>query len=652
MTRPRAKVKAAGRATGSVFAVVAVSLLSAVLVGIGGTAFADDAASIDHMKLDGARLEVLLSVPGTSEVDLSTASVQIDGQDVTATAEDAADSDLRRTSVLAFDTSNSMAGAKFTQAKAAALSYLDAVPDNVYVGMVTFDDSVDVVREPTLNRDEMRTAIGGLKLAESTALNEGVIKAVTTTGTKGARNVLVLSDGVDTTRTPLSSVLGKIKGTGTKVDVVALQQSGKGLDPLTQIATTGGGTVFNADDPAVLTKTFQDEAKSLARQVLFTAEVPAGKKTDGDVAVSLEAGGTTYSDHAFTTIREQATPAKPSVDVGPVAAPTNGFTLTTPMLAGAVSAIGLGVLGVVISMMMSAKPETTSVEDQIGVYGATGKRRAGKAKAASSASITDAAKAKAASVLANNRGLEAKIAKRLEGAATTLRPAEWLLLHGGIAMITALMFLLLSGGNLILLVVGLLVGVWLPWFFLGFKAKRRIKAFQAALPDTLQLMAGSLSAGLSLAQSTDTIVREGSEPITSEFKRVIVESRLGVPLEDAMEGVAERMESRDFEWVVMAIRIQREVGGNLAELLLTVAGTLREREYIRRHVRALSAEGRLSCYVLGGLPPGFLAYLALSKWSYVEPLFTTPIGYALLGGMAVLLTVGIVWMSKVSKVEI
>ena len=197
-----------------------------------------------------------------------------------------------------------------------------------------------------------------------------------------------------------------------------------------------------------------------------------------------------------------------------------------------------------------------------------------------------------------------------------------------------------------------LVGVWLPWFFLGFKAKRRIKAFQAALPDTLQLMAGSLSAGLSLAQSTDTIVREGTEPITSEFKRVIVESRLGVPLEDAMEGVAERMESRDFEWVVMAIRIQREVGGNLAELLLTVAGTLREREYIRRHVRALSAEGRLSCYVLGGLPPGFLAYLALSKWSYVEPLFTTPIGYAPLGGMAVLLTVGIVWMSKVSKVEV
>ena len=137
-------------------------------------------------------------------------------------------------------------------------------------------------------------------------------------------------------------------------------------------------------------------------------------------------------------------------------------------------------------------------------------------------------------------------------------------------------------------------------------------------------MSGSLSAGLSLAQSIDTIVREGTEPIAGEFRRVVVETRLGVTLEDSMEGVAERMESRDFEWVVMAIRIQREVGGNLAELLLTVAATLREREYLRRHVRALSAEGRLSCCILGGLPPGFLLYLTLTKPDYVKPMYTTP----------------------------
>jgi tight adherence protein B len=102
----------------------------------------------------------------------------------------------------------------------------------------------------------------------------------------------------------------------------------------------------------------------------------------------------------------------------------------------------------------------------------------------------------------------------------------------------------------------------------------------------------------------------------------------------------------------MAIRIQREVGGNLAELLLTVAATLREREFLRRHVRALSAEGRLSCYVLGGLPPGFLLYLTLSKPDYVHPLYSTPIGLILLVGSVTLLSVGMFWMSKVSKVDV
>ena len=140
-----------------------------------------------------------------------------------------------------------------------------------------------------------------------------------------------------------------------------------------------------------------------------------------------------------------------------------------------------------------------------------------------------------------------------------------------------------------------------------------MKAFNAGLADTLQLIAGSLSAGMSLAQSIDTVVREGQEPIAGEFKRVLVETRLGVPLDDALDGIAERMESKDFAWVVMAIRIQREVGGNLAELLTTVAATLRERDYLRRQVKSLSAEGLLSAYILGALPPAMLVYLLIVR---------------------------------------
>ena len=166
-------------------------------------------------------------------------------------------------------------------------------------------------------------------------------------------------------------------------------------------------------------------------------------------------------------------------------------------------------------------------------------------------------------------------------------------------------------------------------------------------------MAGSLTAGLSLAQSIDTIVNEGSEPISSEFRRVLVEARLGVSLETALEGVAERFDSKDFAWVVMAINIQRRVGGNLAELLDTVAATIREREYMRRQVAALAAEGKLSAFVLGGLPPLFFIYLLLHEVRLrLGPVVDGPLGYLMLGGSVFILAVGAFWMSRIIKVEV
>jgi tight adherence protein B len=133
---------------------------------------------------------------------------------------------------------------------------------------------------------------------------------------------------------------------------------------------------------------------------------------------------------------------------------------------------------------------------------------------------------------------------------------------------------------------------------------------------------------------------------------VLVETRLGVSLEDSLEDVAERFESKDFSWVVMAIKIQRQVGGNLAELLDTVAATMREREYMRRQVAALAAEGKLSAWVLGGLPPLFLLYLLFTNRDYVIVLFTDPLGWLMLGGAGLLLAVGVFWMSRLVKVEV
>ncbi|HET6153068.1 MAG TPA: type II secretion system F family protein [Marmoricola sp.] len=637
----------------------AVVAVGALLGGAANAAGTDDGTTIDHAQQHGGTLQLLVSVPGNEPVDLTSVQVTIGGTPVKATAEQAASSNVvRRSTVLAIDTSLSMKGAKITEARKAALSYLDSVPANVEVGIVTFDNTVVVRQRPSLDRAASTAILGHLPLHLNTALYDGVRSAIKATGKDGQRQVLVLSDGQDNTGSPLKPVTDAISGSGVRVDVVALEQGASAPAPLAAMAKAGSGQVISAADPTALTAAFSKEAGTLARQVLVTATVPADQADDSaTVQVGLDAGGTTHTAQAFVAVKDSSSP-DPAIDN--VSNITKGSVpISEPLMYAAVFAIGLGAIGLIFALAGAAKAETRiPLAAQFDAYTATQPvstpESVAKARLAQqgSGSLADQAKQAAANVLSSNAEVESKIALRLESAGMALKPSEWLLLHLGIAFAAGIVGLLITGGNVIAMVALFAVGVLAPWLYLGYKRSKRLAAFGAGLADTLQLMSGSLSAGLSLAQSLDTIVREGAEPITSEFKRVIVEARLGVPLEDALEGVADRMDSRDFKWVVMAIRIQREVGGNLAELLLTVAGTLREREYLRRHVKALSAEGRLSCWILGGLPPGFLVYLVLTKPTYVHPLFSTGIGGIMCVAMVVLLSVGIFWMSKVSKVDL
>jgi tight adherence protein B len=324
------------------------------------------------------------------------------------------------------------------------------------------------------------------------------------------------------------------------------------------------------------------------------------------------------------------------------------------MYAG-IGALGLGLL--VLLMLAIPRERSLSTEERVVQYAA---RASGAAPGAASDltkarpedSVLASAKNAAGNVLKRNRSLEARIAQRLEGGGSQWRPAEWLLFHAGVFILVSVLGLLIGGGNVIVGLLFMVMGAVVPWMYLGFKRKRRKKKFEKALPDTLQLMAGSLAAGLSLAQSVDTIVKDGTEPVASEFRKVLIETRLGLSLETALQGIADRFQSKDFEWVVMAINIQRQVGGNLAELLKTVAATMREREYIRRQVAALAAEGKLSAMVLGGLPPAFLLYLLLANHKYVMVLFQRPLGILMLCGGAFWLSVGVFWMSRLVKVEV
>jgi tight adherence protein B len=645
-------------------AVVGV-LLAILALSLWGTApaSAEDTATIDHAQPTDGAVRLLVSVPGSDEVDLAGVSVTIDGNDVESEAAAAsASSVVERTSILAIDTSSSMAGTRLREAKKAALAYLTAAPANVHVGVLTFDSTVRLVVPPESDRVAAERAVSGLKVSAQTSLYDGVLGALNAAGPggekAGQRKILLLSDGKDTTKTTLSEVLAAIKDSGAGVDVVSLQKGDEGNKPLNDIASAGKGTMLAAADPAGLTAAFSKEADALARQLVVTAQLPAGTdSTSSDVEVTVPTSGQSFTAAAYAPVRtaadiktEKASVAAPQpVQAGPL-------DLSPAIMYGGIGAIAVGLLSLIAVLATGRRPASNlTLTEQIQAYGVMSvpgqpgpRREAG----VTSNPFSGQARQAAERALANNKNLESRIAHSLEAAGMQLRAAEWLLMRAAIGVGGGLVGLLIASANILLgiiIVIAALVG---PGLYLRMKRQKRLKAFSSGLADTLQLMSGSLSAGLSLAQSIDTIVREGQDPIASEFRRVVIETRLGVTLEDSMDGVGQRMESRDFEWVVMAIRIQREVGGNLAELLLTVAATLREREFLRRHVKALSAEGRLSCYVLGGLPPGFLLYLTLTKPDYVHPLFSTALGFILLAGMALLLGVGMFWMTKVAKVDV
>jgi len=641
------------------------SALGAILVATGlltlpTGAWAAD-GQIDEVTTDGGSVQALFSLrdlPKAQTADLSSIETTVDGEVQPAEAELASDAGtVERVTLLVIDVSQSMAGDRFTQAKTAALAFVDQAPADVQIGLVTFASGTEVVEEPTLDRDALRDAIGELSLTQRTELYAGVRTAVAALPADSQNSLLVLSDGRDTSGDDVSATLAAVKGSGARVDVVALEQTGGPLNILGSIASAGRGDITSADDPAALTAVFEAQAEVLASQVLVTFAVPDGwDGGDATVGVSLAAGRQTYTDEAFVAIPAVTAPIiDPDSSGTPVSAAAEpaAFTVSQPMMLGGIGAVGLGGLGVLLVMSGAfSSPKLASLDDRLAPYGEGANRfsKAGSAASGPGPGVKQQAIDATEKVLKGG-SLDAKLGTKLDAGGLKLHAAEWLLMHAGIAIGAGLVGYVI-GGNITIAVIALVVGAVLPYVYLSRKESKRIKAFSSQLADTLQLIAGSLSAGLSLAQSLDTVVREGNEPVSGEFRRALVEQRLGVNVDEALDGVAKRMKSDDFAWVVMAIRIQRDVGGNLSELLLTVANTLREREYLRRQVATLSAEGKLSAWILGGLPPTFFVYLVVSRPEYLQPMFDNTIGWMMLGAACVMMALGIFSMKKLVKVEV
>jgi tight adherence protein B len=262
------------------------------------------------------------------------------------------------------------------------------------------------------------------------------------------------------------------------------------------------------------------------------------------------------------------------------------------------------------------------------------------------------------------RDFGANLAREIARADLKLKVSEYLAIWAGsIVGIPLLLFLLsfvIKGlGSPIVLLVGVLIGFFLPRFWLGRRKSGRLNAFNKQLPDTITLLANALRAGSSFLQAIELVVRESRPPVSLEFSRVIREVNLGLPFEQALENMVRRVRSDDLELMATAISIQHTVGGNLAEILDSIAYTIRERVRIQGEIKTLTAQQRLSGYVVGFLPIGLAGFLFVAAPNFMDPMFRNPpdvlglpagVCILILGG--VMMFIGFMFIRRIVDIEV
>lgn len=509
--------------------------------------------------------------------------------------------------VVLLDTSGSMAPDRIVVARQAIATYVSSLPADVQVGLVAFSSQPSLVLAPTTDRNAVAGALNQLQAKGDTSLFDAVPVGLSALQGITERRMVIVSDGEDTvSKSTVDAAVTAVAAAGVPTDVIGFQYSDQALS---RIAAAAGGRLLTASDAGALAAAFA------ALTVPSTVPPPP------------------------TAV---ATP-EPAPAPAPIAvpAPTPGQN----WLAGALIVGTFLVVFFFVVMLLTPRRSTTGrkLERHLEHYGAQEPVAQEESQAAQTAVVWT--RRVMSDVTAE------RLADRLDLAGIKASAAEWTLLRICASVGLAALFTLVTTWW-----IGIPLGVLGGWLLTALavrvRTSKRRAAFADQLPDVLQLIASSLRSGFSLAQSIDAVVREDTQPTAGEFSRALAATRIGAELEDALDRVALRMRSADLSWVVMAVRIQRQVGGNLAEVLMNTVATMRDRSQTRRHVRALSAEGRLSAYVLVGLPIFLAGFLFWFRAEYMRLLYTTLVGIVMLACAAVLVVLGSLWMRKLVRVEV
>lgn len=643
-----------------VWMLLLVFSLMALLIGMSGAAEAQETAPAE---LEVLRVDAEFPPQVWVELTVHGGVGELTADDFVITGvEDGTNVDVRPVSteglrvVLVVDTSGSMKGEAISTAREAAVDFVRTLPAGTEVAVVSAGAGGKVLHPMTTDHASVRRRLEDVSASGETAVHDAALTAITLLGEPAAnqqRFVVMLTDGADTaSAATLDDALVAVAEADVTFHGVSLETSEGDTSSLTALVdVASGGLLVSASDTDALEEAFV----RLGAAVVGRYEVTFFAAPGVVPAIGLRGSEpkplpvASYSDPNATVapsrpVRELASPVVP--EPIEVAAPV-AVTATAPagFLAERGLALGLGLLGIALAVLLVVVTWPVDEKKQQGTRRrprVTLRNDRPEERSKGLGALPDMADAVLGRFVKQGR-----MNSLLERAGLPWRAGEYLVLVGAAAAITGTTGALLLGHWIGFL--GGLFGPALGRLYLVRRAELRKKAFREQLHSSLQLLASNLRVGHALLGALDSVAMETEAPTSLEFKRVVSEVRLGRPLGEALQAMADRLESEDLQWVGEAVEIQRDVGGDLAEVLDNVAETLAERSRLEGHVAALAADGKMSAAVMMLLPFVVGVLMSMSQPDYLVVFIERSGGRILLAIGITLMTVGGLWLKKLTK---
>ena len=544
---------------------------------------------------------------------------------------------------LVIDRSRSMEGRPIRDAVAGALAFLNGKSAGDRVSVTAFGNTALALTDFSTATTDADSALRLLDVdaEQGTALFDGIVLAAgnLTAETLPARVLIVLTDGADTTSAVgLEEAVAAAQDAGVAVYPIAIEGKGFAAEPLQKLAAETGGTYYGTASSEALSEIYASIGEELERTWQLEYATAARPGESLTIEASLPGG-----DSATRQFRAPGRPA-PAVTL-PEPSPLLPEVFYKSSWGSWLIALAVGLIILMAAAFAFAAPRGAWLRGRLQPHVLANERARAQAEEGERLAAFSGVFRATEHAFGNLRPWK-RIERMLLRADLPLKPAEFLYITVVIALFVGAAVAI--AGLAVYFIAGFMAGsAVLPYLFVAYKARKRLRLFETQLPDLLVTMAASLKAGHSFRQSMQSVVEEAEEPSAKEFKRVLTETRLGRPMDEALGEMSQRLGSKNFEFVISAVTIQRQVGGSLAGLFDMVADTVRQRHQFQRKIRGLTAMGRASAYVLVGLP--FFVFVAIQviNRDYMDPLYETSTGHKLIIATLVMMAFGSAILKKI-----